>query len=100
MKCPQCSHAVTYLDTFEITNPWRFDCSTCATPLRMGPRGDLFVALAAAAGAAPGLLFGYLWLVKQLPLSTNLSFSAGLFAALILPVKWLAVRFGDVDRAA
>ena len=53
----------------------------------------------ALAGAAPGLLFGYLWLVRQMPLATNLSWSAVVFGALIVPVMWLAVRFGDARRA-
>lgn len=98
MKCPQCRHQVTFLETFEIMNPWSFACGGCKVPLRVGPRGDVIVALAAVAGGAPGLLFGYLWLVERLPLSENLSWSSVAFAALILPVQWLAVRFGDVQR--
>jgi hypothetical protein len=99
MKCPHCRHAITVRQSFEIMNPWRFDCSACTTTLSVGPRGEWFAALVALAGAAPGLLFGYLWLVQQLPLATNLSWSVLLFGALILPVLWLAVRYGDLRRA-
>jgi hypothetical protein len=99
MKCPHCRHAITYLESFEIVNPWSFDCSSCATPLSVGSRGDVLMALAAAAGAVPGLLFGYLWLVKQLPLASNLSWSAVVFAALVVPVQWFTVRFGDARRS-
>jgi hypothetical protein len=99
MKCAHCNHAITALQTFEIMNPWRFDCSACTKPLSVGRRGEWFAALAALAGAVPGLTFGYFWLVKHLPLATNLSWSAGIFSALILPVSWLAARFGDARRA-
>jgi hypothetical protein len=99
MKCPACRHQVTYLETFEILNPWSFNCGGCDTQLSVGPRGDLIVAMAAVAGAAPGLLFGYLWLVRHLPLSENLSWSTALFGVLIMPVQWLATRFGDARRS-